>query len=177
MGEHNYLRHHGSLTSKNMNSMQGRFANRPNKTRIMSVRRTDTRPTSMMPKTAINFYNLRKGLYLKNGAQSVSRQASTGVMNTYKSGPTKSTGLLNAYGELAAADLDIGGGIATQSNLFHHRGGKKQRKSNSLLHSPSPLMPSHSLPPRSPAPLHPPDTRNARQRRVRLTPNPSPLAL
>ena len=24
---------------------------------------------------------------------------------------------------------------------------KKQRKSNSLLHSPSPLMPSHSLPP------------------------------
>ena len=129
MGERNYLRHHGSLTSKNMNSMQGRFANRPNKTRIMSVRRTDTRPTSMMPKTAINFYNLRKGLYLKNGAQSVSRQASTGVMNTYKSGPTKSTGLLNAYGELAAADLDIGGGIATQSNLFHHRGGKKQRKS------------------------------------------------
>lgn len=80
-----------------------------------------------MPKTAINFYNLRKGLYLKNGAQnsSVSRQSSAGVMNTHERGTIKSTGLLNAYGKLAAAELDVGVGISTTANLFHHRGGKK----------------------------------------------------
>ena len=77
-----------------------------------------------MPKTAINFYNLRKGLYIKNGAHhaSISRTGSIKIMSTNERHSTiaKSTGLLNAYGELAAQDLEIGGGIATQANLFHH---------------------------------------------------------
>ena len=77
-----------------------------------------------MPKTAINFYNLRKGLYIKNGAHhaSISRIDSIKIMgsNERHSATAKSTGLLNAYGELAAQDLEIGGGIATQANLFHH---------------------------------------------------------
>jgi hypothetical protein len=57
-----------------------------------------------MPKTAINFYNLRKGLYLKNGAHqnSISRTASIKVMGSNERTTAKSTGLLNAYGELAA---------------------------------------------------------------------------
>jgi len=57
-----------------------------------------------MPKTAINFYNMRKGLYIKNGhANSNSRHASTKIM--MNSGTTtKSSGILNAYGELATND-------------------------------------------------------------------------
>lgn len=35
-------------------------------TRLISTRRTDLKARSIMPKTAINYYNLRKGLYLKN---------------------------------------------------------------------------------------------------------------
>lgn len=81
----------------------------------MSVRRLNARPHSIMPKTAINFYNLRKGLYLKNGAHngSISRTGSIKAMNTHDRGSAKSTGLLNAYGELAAQEYEIGGGIAT----------------------------------------------------------------
>jgi len=128
-GEQNYMRNHASLTSKNMDSKPGRFyKNRHNKTtKLMSVRQTNSRAQSIMPKTAINFYNLRKGLYLKNGAHhgSVSRQGSIGVMNTQERGTAKSTGLLNAYGDLAAAELELGGGMATQANLFHHRRSKK----------------------------------------------------
>ena len=48
-------------------------------TRLVSTRRTDPKARSIMPKTAINYYNLRKGLYLKNGGTrglSLSRAAS-----------------------------------------------------------------------------------------------------
>ena len=124
-GDAAWLRNHQSLTSKHMNSLPMRFQNKPNRTtKICSVRRIDTRPSSIMPKTAINFYNLRKGLYIKNGAHhaSISRIDSIKIMgsNERHSATAKSTGLLNAYGELAAQDLEIGGGIATQANLFHH---------------------------------------------------------
>ena len=44
-GETGWLRNHQSLTSKHMNSLPMRFQNRPNRTtKIMSVRRIDTRP-------------------------------------------------------------------------------------------------------------------------------------
>ena len=140
LGERGYLRNYASLTSKHMNQIGGRFGKSSHNktTRIMSVRRTDSRPQSILPKTAINFYNLRKGLYLKNGVQhfSVSRQASTGVMNTQERGTTKSTGLLNAYGDLAAgSEFENIGGIATTANLFHHRGGKKIKGTASELQS------------------------------------------
>lgn len=53
--------------------------------RIMSVRRTEQMPKSILPKTAINFYNLRKGLYIKNGAaphaESNKRHNSTKAMS------------------------------------------------------------------------------------------------
>lgn len=53
-----------------------------------------------MPKTAINFYNLRKGLYLKNGGTSA-----TGKLKA------KSTSLLNGFGELNTLEtLEVGGG-------------------------------------------------------------------
>ena len=128
MADRAYLRNYASLTSKHMNQMPGRFGKNTNTktTKIMSVRRIDSKP--QMPKTAINFYNLRKGLYLKNGgmAGGVSRQASAGVMNTQERGTAKSTGLLNAYGELAAgSEFENLGGVATTANLFHHRGEKK----------------------------------------------------
>ena len=57
-----------------------------------------------MPKTAVNYYNLRKGLYLKNGARghSLSRDQTRAVGTTYDHKfATKSVGILNAYGELA----------------------------------------------------------------------------
>ena len=51
----------------------------------MSVRRTEQMPKSILPKTAINFYNLRKGLYIKNGAaphaESNKRHNSTKAMS------------------------------------------------------------------------------------------------
>ena len=37
-------------------------------TKLVSTRRTEPNSRSYMPKNAINYYNLRKGLYLKNGA-------------------------------------------------------------------------------------------------------------
>ena len=59
-----------------------------------------------MPKTAVNYYNLRKGLYLKNGAPrgySASRQNSRlmGSHDPRNAMGAKSVGILNAYGELA----------------------------------------------------------------------------
>jgi len=56
-----------------------------------------------MPKTAINFYNLRKGLYIKNGGTtgSLSRGANK-MVGSHDQFMAKSTGILNAYGELAA---------------------------------------------------------------------------
>ena len=74
-----------------------------------------------MPKTAINFYNLRKGLYLKNGGKSASRDM-TKMLGSHDQCIAKSTGILNAYGELAnlnAQDRELGGAISTQLNLFH----------------------------------------------------------
>ena len=56
-----------------------------------------------MPKTAINFYNLRKGLYIKNGGGtgSLSRDANK-MVGSHDQFMAKSSGILNAYGELAA---------------------------------------------------------------------------
>ena len=142
-GDAGWLRNHQSLTSKHMNSLPMRFQNRPNRTtKIMSVRRIDSRPQSIMPKTAINFYNLRKGLYLKNGAHngSISRAGSIKVMSTNERNSTtaKSTGLLNAYGELAAQELEVGGGIATQANLFHHNKLHKGENASDMQSAVSP---------------------------------------
>lgn len=73
-----------------------------------------------MPKTAINYYNLRKGLYLKNTGRSNHLQSR---QNRKMSGShdnnlnnAKSVGILNAYGELAnlsPQDQEIGGGISS----------------------------------------------------------------
>jgi len=56
-----------------------------------------------MPKTAINYYNLRKGLYLKNGRKGKSMHSRdiTRASNTHDHCVTQSMGILNAYGELA----------------------------------------------------------------------------
>ena len=60
---------------------------------------------SMLPKTAINFYNMKKGLYLKNS----SKLRNFGIQSEHFKGnmvqekkASKSVNLLNAYGELAA---------------------------------------------------------------------------
>ena len=45
----------------------GRFA----KTRLVSTR-SEHKVRSGMPKTAVNYYNMRKGLYLKNGGRGMS---------------------------------------------------------------------------------------------------------
>ena len=78
---------------------------RQGKTRLISTRKTDQSARSVMPKTAINYYNLRKGLYLKNGGSrgaSMSRESSKAIVTHTHDTTTKSTGILNAYGELAA---------------------------------------------------------------------------
>jgi hypothetical protein len=56
-----------------------------------------------MPKTAINYYNLRKGLYLKNGGRgmSASREPNKMVGSHQAFTNAKSVGILNAYGEMA----------------------------------------------------------------------------
>ena len=96
LGHDRNYKHHASLTSKHMRYQNGH--NRNHGMRLMSVRKTDSRPLSIMPKTAINFYNLRKGLYLKNGA------ASTAV----KLKP-KSSSLLNGFTDYANNDnLEVG---------------------------------------------------------------------
>ena len=72
--------------------------NRFNQTaKLISTRRTDPKARSAMPKNAVNYYNLRKGLYLKNGS---SRKDNTS-RSTSRIAKTKSVGILNAYGELA----------------------------------------------------------------------------
>ena len=48
-----------------------------NQTKLVSTRRTDLKARSIMPKNAMNYYNLRKGLYLKNsGSHGASNQKS-----------------------------------------------------------------------------------------------------
>ena len=61
----------------------------------------------MMPKTAINFYNMQKGLYLgnkseaKNFAAALSANASESyVIGSEELAIAKSMKMLNAYGEL-----------------------------------------------------------------------------
>ena len=51
-----------------------------------------------MPKTAINYYNLRKGLYLKNGGRgrSASRQPNKMIGSHDNFTNAKSVGILNA---------------------------------------------------------------------------------
>ena len=68
-GNNRGMRNYGSMTTTNMHSMQGvprRFKQVP---KLTSVRSPEGRTKSMIPKTAINFYHLRKGLYLKTGAR------------------------------------------------------------------------------------------------------------
>ena len=139
-GEYNFLRNNASLTSKHMGSLPMRLQNKSHRVnKIMSVRRIDQRTTNM-PKTAINFYNLRKGLYLKNAAHegSASRTGSIKVMSANDRLNAKSTGILNAYGELAAQDLEIGGGVATQANLFHHNKQQNVEKASEIQSALSP---------------------------------------
>ena len=62
----------------------------------------DVRMNSMMPKNAINFYNLQKGLYLKSASRKqrnthLSQDLAVGLNGRMVS---KSMNLLNAYGEL-----------------------------------------------------------------------------
>ena len=76
----------------------------------------------MMPKTAINFYNLQKGLYLKN-SEAVQHMASalsskpsqSHVIGTDEQAVTKSLNILSAYGELASNQNQIVSGEATAS--------------------------------------------------------------
>lgn len=69
----------------------------------MATRRTEHHRTrSALPKTAINYYNLRKGLYLKNGGRGTNTSRDTLKMNgSHDQYMAKSVGILNAYGELA----------------------------------------------------------------------------
>lgn len=59
----------------------------------------------MMPKTAINFYNLKKGLYLKNSSRfrniGLSHDPSK-IIGSQERTVSKSVNLLGAYGELAS---------------------------------------------------------------------------
>ena len=66
-----------------------------NQTKLVSTRRTDPKARSFMPKNALNYYNLRKGLYLKNGG---SRGASTQSRDNKQicSSFDNSVGVLNA---------------------------------------------------------------------------------
>ena len=59
------LNNYESRTPNQFSRTQNRFSAKP--TRLVSTRKTGT-SRSGMPKTAINYYNLRKGLYIKNGA-------------------------------------------------------------------------------------------------------------
>lgn len=74
-----------------------------------------------MPKNAVNYYNLRKGLYLKNqgrGMSGVSRQPIK-MVGSYDQATAKSTGILNAYGEIATSKENESGVADSQANLFH----------------------------------------------------------
>lgn len=63
----------------------------------------------MMPKTAVNFYNMKKGLYLGNKAEAqflaeaMSTQAMSGFQQVGSEGLVmeRSINMLNAYGEIA----------------------------------------------------------------------------
>ena len=72
--------------------------------RATTAKKRDIQAKSMLPKTAINFYNHKKGLYLKNS----SRFRNVGlvgepqkVIGSQERTISKSVNLLNAYGELA----------------------------------------------------------------------------
>ena len=71
----------------------------------VTTAKKDVKAQSMMPKTAINFYNLKKGLYLKKS----SRFRNIGlpsdpnkIIGSDERTISKSVNLLNAYGELAS---------------------------------------------------------------------------
>ena len=96
------MNNYESLASRGFNRIgANRFTQT---TKLISTRRTDlNKQRSIMPKTAINYYNLRKGLYLKNagrGAHSMTRTKSN-MIGSHDLNNAKSTGILNAYGELA----------------------------------------------------------------------------
>ena len=66
---------------------------------------------SMMPKNAINFYNLQKGLYLKSSSRKqrnthLSQDLAVGMNGRMVS---KSMNLLNAYGELGQKAVETVG--------------------------------------------------------------------
>ena len=120
--------------------------------KLISTRKTDLKQRSIMPKTAINYYNLRKGLYLKNsgrGGNSTSRQKNN-MTGSHDQNIAKSVGILNAYGELANMtphDQEIGGGISSQLNIFHrnqNRNGSQSMGLNSMT-SPKMLMNTNEL--------------------------------
>lgn len=80
-GENNTILNNYESLGGNARGFNRISANRFTQTaKLISTRRTDlNKNRSIMPKTAINYYNLRKGLYLKNsgrGANSISRQKS-----------------------------------------------------------------------------------------------------
>ena len=56
-----------------------------------------------MPRNAINYYNLRKGLYLKNSGtrNQILSRSSKKMTASQDHTNAKSVGILNAYGELA----------------------------------------------------------------------------
>ena len=64
-GSGNILNKYGSLPMTQTIQMRGRGGATRVKPRLMSTRRADPK-NSIMPKTAVNYYNLCKGLYLKN---------------------------------------------------------------------------------------------------------------
>ena len=63
----------------------------------------------MMPKTAVNFYNMKKGLYLGNKAEAqyladaMSTQAMSGILQVGSDhlAIERSINMLNAYGEIS----------------------------------------------------------------------------
>ena len=65
-GSGNILNKYGSLPMTQTIQMRGRGGAARVKPRLMSTRRADPKARSGMPKTAVNYYNLCKGLYLKN---------------------------------------------------------------------------------------------------------------
>lgn len=105
-GDRNFLNNYDSYTAAQLHNQKPQRRGQPSRfnrtTKLVSARRTDSKAQSIMPKTAINFYNLRKGLYIKNGnTGSLSRDANK-MVGSHDQFIAKSTGILNAYGELAA---------------------------------------------------------------------------
>ena len=84
--------------------IEGAAEKRTLRIRATTAKKREIQAKSMMPRTAINFYNHKKGLYLKNS----SRFRNVGLIREpYKVNGSeertisKSVNLLNAYGELA----------------------------------------------------------------------------